>query len=235
MSFKTGDNINAGNASWSFGGNVPKVFDEHVSKSVPFYDKGQDLICKVSDFFIKNNSTVYELGCSTGSLISKLQSRHIGKNGNFIGLDIERAMVDYAVENSSEDINFQCEDIVTYDYIAADYIVAYYTVQFIHPSLRQVLFDKIYKSLNWGGALLLFEKVRASDARFQDLATLIYTDYKLDQGYTPEEIIGKSRSLKGVLEPFSSNANIEMMKRAGFLDISTIFKYVCFEGFLAIK
>ena len=65
--------------------------------------------------------------------------------------------------------------------------------------------------------------------------TTIYTDYKLDQGYSPEEIVGKSRSLKGVLEPFSTQGNIDMMKRAGFVDIMTVMKYVTFEGFLAIK
>ena len=55
------------------------------------------------------------------------------------------------------------------------------------------------------------------------------------QGYSYDEIIGKSRSLKGVLEPFSTQGNIDLAKRAGFKDITTIFKYVCFEGFIAIK
>ncbi|RYE46734.1 MAG: methyltransferase, partial [Sphingobacteriales bacterium] len=50
-----------------------------------------------------------------------------------------------------------------------------------------------------------------------------------------EEIITKSSSLRGILEPFSSQTNIEMLQRAGFTDIMTIFKHVCFEGFLAIK
>ena len=63
----------------------------------------------------------------------------------------------------------------------------------------------------------------------------LYLEYKLDQNYTPEEILSKSMSLKGVLEPFSTNANIQMMKRAGFKDITTVFKFLNFEGFLAIK
>ena len=40
---------------------------------------------------------------------------------------------------------------------------------------------------------------------------------------------------KGVLEPFSSNENRNFLKRAGFKDISTISKDLCFEGILAIK
>jgi len=66
-----------------------------------------------------------------------------------------------------------------------------------------------------GGAFLYFEKVRPPDARFQDIMTGIYNEYKLEQGYSPDEIIQKSRSLKGVLEPFSTQGNIDMLPRAG--------------------
>ena len=47
--------------------------------------------------------------------------------------------------------------------------------------------------------------------------------------------MAKSDSLRGVLESFSSAANIDMLRRAGFADVMSIFKHVCFEGFLAIK
>ena len=52
---------------------------------------------------------------------------------------------------------------------------------------------------------------------------------------TTEEIINKSNSLKGVLEPYSTNENYLFLKRAGFKDFMTIFKCITFEGFLAIK
>ena len=42
-------------------------------------------------------------------------------------------------------------------------------------------------------------------------------------------------NLKGVLEPFSTQGNLDLFKRAGFVDITTISKYICFEGFLLIK
>jgi tRNA (cmo5U34)-methyltransferase len=127
------------------------------------------------------------------------------------------------------------EDALSMVMQPADLIVCYYTIQFVRPSVRQELIDKLYSTLNWGGALLLFEKVRGADARFQDILTTLYNDYKLRKGYTPEEIVSKTRSLKGVLEPFSTQGNIDMLKRAGFVDINTVQKYLCFEGFLAIK
>lgn len=232
----TGDNINAKNASWSFSGEVPKQFEDHVSKSVPLYNEGHDLILKVSDFFLSEDSICYDIGCSTGLLLDKLAERH-DKEIQFIGLDIEPDMISFAKEfhQNKPNISLEESNILEFDFQKSDLIIAYYTIQFIKPRVRQLIFDKIYESLNWGGALMLFEKVRSPDARFQDVSTLLYTDFKIDNGYSAENIIAKSKSLKGVLEPFSTQGNLDLMQRAGFVDIMSIMKYVCFEGFLAIK
>lgn len=234
---KVGDSIEAKNARWTFGGNVSDTFDAHVSKSVPFYNEGHDLIAKLSDFFIQDGSVCYELGCSTGQLMATLAQHHEGKGARFIGIDREAGMVARAREKCAafDTVEIVEDDITAVDFEKADLIVAYYTVQFLKPKLRQMLFDRIYERLNWSGAFLLFEKVRGPDARFQDLVTAVYTDYKLDQGYDAEEIVSKSRSLKGVLEPFSTQGNLDLLKRAGFVDVMSVMKYVCFEGFLAIK
>lgn len=82
---------------------------------------------------------------------------------------------------------------------------------------------------------MLVEKARAPDARFRGIASSIYIDYKLEQGYEAGQIIAKSRSLKSVLEPFSTNGNLDMLKRARFTGVMTIFTHICFEGFFCIK
>ena len=230
----SGDGIKAGNAAWKFNGEMVEQFETHVARSVPFYEEGHDLVVKLSDYFIKEDSLCYELGSSTGKLSHRLANHH--DKGRFIGLEIEEDMVTKATSSYHHDsLEFVCEDINTMRFEKADLIVAYYTVQFVHPKQRQALIDKIYEALNWGGAFIMYEKVRANDARFQDICTGLYTEYKLDAGYTPEEIVSKSKSLKGVLEPFSTQGNLDMLKRSGFVDILSVQKYVNFEGFLAIK
>ena len=211
-------------------------FESHVEKSVPLYREGHELIVKLSDYFIKNDSLCYEIGSSTGALSHKLSLHHAFRDANFVGIEIEEDMVKKAESLYREsNLSFICDDVNTMRLEKADLIVSYYTIQFVHPKLRQQLIDKIYEALNWGGAFILYEKVRANDARFQDIVTNLYMEYKLDQGYTAEEIIGKAKSLKGVLEPFSTEGNLEMLKRAGFVDILTVQKYMNFEGFLVIK
>ena len=235
-----GDGISASNAGWSFKGDVAKTFDSHVSKQVPFYQEGHQLICNLSDFFIKHDSRCYELGSSTGALTLKLAEHNRSKSeARFIGIEIEPDMVKVASEKAQSgkfgNVEFAVDDVLQTEFNSPDLVVAYYTVQFIRPSQRQKLIDRVYQSLNWGGAFMLFEKVRANDARFQDMMSSLYNEFKLAQGYGPAEIFSKTRSLKGVLEPFSTQGNIDMLKRAGFVDIISVMKYVCFEGFLAIK
>ena len=230
-----GDGMNK--SSWSLGGDTYKTFDKHVSKSVPMYSVGHELILEVSDFFLVNNSIVYDIGCSTGSLLELLADHHKEKNVTFNGIDVEENMARSAKQRCGKykNINIECSSALDVDFNKSNLIISYYTIQFMHPSSRQYLFDKIYNSLEWGGGFIFFEKVRAPDARFQDIMTQVYNEFKVKQGYSAEEIMGKSKSLKGVMEPFSTQGNIDLAKRAGFSDIMSIFKNICFEGFLAIK
>ena len=180
------------------------------------------------------NTNVFDIGSTSGHFINSLYERHKNKEISFNGIEISSSMFNQSLLRYPN-INFINEDVRDCNLNNSSFITAYYTIQFINPQFRQELLNKIYNSLNWGGALLLFEKVRAPDARFQDYLNQVYLEYKISQGYSSDEIINKSKSLKGILEPFSSEGNLGMLKRAGFKDIITVFKYACFEGFLAIK
>lgn len=232
-----GDGIAASNASWTFSNDVARTFSAHVGKSVPLYAEGHDLICALSDFFVQDSTVGYELGSSTGALIAKLARRHANTRARFVGIEAVPEMIAQArVEcEALPNLEFVQDDINLYHYEPADLIVSFCTIQFVPPYLRQALFDRLYAALNWGGALIIYEKVRAPDARFQDYMTALYTDFKLERGYTPDEIVAKARSLKRVQEPFSTQGYIDLFRRAGFVDIMSVVKWVCFEGFIAIK
>jgi tRNA (cmo5U34)-methyltransferase len=232
-----GDGIAAANAGWTFSDEVARTFSGHVSKSVPLYDEGHDLFCALSDFFVQDSSICYELGSSTGVLSSKLARRHANKKARFVGIETVPEMIAQArVEcGTLPNLEFVQDDINLHSYERTDLFVSFCTIQFVPPYLRQALFDRLYQSLNWGGAILIYEKVRAPDARFQDYMSALYTDFKLERGYSPDEIIAKARSLKRVQEPFSTQGYVDLFKRAGFVDVMSVIKWVCFEGLIAIK
>lgn len=232
-----GDKIKTSRSNWKFSKSVVKVFDKHVSTSVPLYSEAHKLICKMSDYFIKEKSNIIDIGSSTGTLINLLNKRHEVKSKvKFIGIESEKEMVLASKKKTkNKNIKFIQKKIQNIILPKNDMTCSVYTIQFIPPSQRQIIYNKIYKSLNWGGAFFLFEKVRGPDARFQDILTGTYNDYKHEAGYNYEEIASKTQSLRGVLEPFSTKGNLGLLKRSGFKDIIVIFKYICFEGYLAIK
>ena len=232
------DGITAKRSAWSFGAGVAEAFPEHAERSIPWYREGHELICHQSDFFVAPDSIVYDLGCSTGDLLKMLAEYNGHKSDvRWIGLDKEQNMIDQARKTCAglDNVEFHREDILTCEFDRPDMIVAYYTIQFIEERHRQALFDRIYQALNWGGAFILFEKVGAPDSRFQDMMSCLYREYKQRRGFSSEEILNKELSLKGVLKPFSTAGNLGLLERAGFVDVMTVMKYVCFEGFLAIK
>jgi len=232
-----GDNISTSESRWTFAGEVAKNFDQHVKKSVPFYEEAHSLAISFSDFFVHSGSNLIDLGCSTGTLLQKLAKHHSGKTLKFTGVDIEPSMIAFAEENNTypNSVFYMNKDLLEFTEEKFDFAIAFLTLQFISPSVRQLYFDKIYQLLNWGGAVFIYDKVRAPDARFQDIVTSLYFSSKLENGFTPEEVISKMLSLKGVQEPYSSEANVEMLKRAGFMDYMTVCKWLNFEGILAVK
>ena len=110
---------------------------------------------------------------------------------------------------------FVHKDIRDYKLLASDFITSYYTIQFIHAKERQAIFKKIYDSLNWGGGFILFEKVRAPDARFQDITSQMYDDFKSKNGFNEKRDTAQNKITKRVLDPYTSEENIRYLKELG--------------------
>lgn len=47
---------------WKFDEQVSQHFDTHVRKSVPLYEEVQKAVIEISEWFIRDNSVVYDLG-----------------------------------------------------------------------------------------------------------------------------------------------------------------------------
>jgi tRNA (cmo5U34)-methyltransferase len=231
-----GDGIRAGPGSWSFGGAVAESFDVHVARSVPFYNETHRLIERLSDEFMSPGSRGYDLGCSTGALTARLAARHRERAVELVGVDREPQMVAEARTRcvAYPSVTIVEADLMTFELLPADLVVAHYALHFVRPDARGGLVERIAHALNRGGALLLFEKVRSSDPRLEDLTLELYHDWKRSQGYNDAEITAKARSLEGVLEPFTSDENRALLMTAGFTRVTTVYRWLNWEGILAL-
>ena len=227
----TGNNIFAETGEWNFGSGVEKNFDIHIKNSILGYEIGNYITLLLSDPFVKKGSQIIDIGCSTGKFTRDLLAKHISKNPKIVGIDNQKNMIEKCIqEDSTKAINYTLLDVIK-DKIPSnnDMVTSFYTMQFIPPLLDKLYLIK-YIILLIGVEVFLYEKIRAPDARFQDYLNHAYTNFKL-QKFSSSEIISKANSLIGVMEPFSSQGNIDLMKRAGFKDICTVSKVLCFEVF----
>ena len=82
--------------SWKFNKNVSTNFDSHVIQSIPFYNEINKTIVTLSEFFMKENSKIYDLGCSTGNIASSLIKLNLSHPISIYAVDKEKSMLEVA-------------------------------------------------------------------------------------------------------------------------------------------
>ncbi len=216
---------------------VASVFDDMLSRSVPFYDEVRKLIISLILSEQEEGRKVLDLGSSTAKFLLDLHSKMETKM-QLKGLDNSQAMLDRAEQKCQAfgaEIELELVDMLAYGYKDEDVIVANYTLQFIRPMQRLELIKKIYDGLNDEGMFIFSEKVVFEDKKLDKEMIDIYYEYKKEQGYSEYEIAQKREALENVLIPFTIKENIQMCKDAGFTKVETIFQWANFVTFMVKK
>jgi len=216
---------------------VASVFDDMLSRSVPFYDEVRKLVISLILSEQDDGKKVLDLGSSTAKFLldlhSKMENKMILK-----GLDNSQAMLDRAEQKCQAfgaNIELELADMLTYEYSKEDVIIANYTLQFIRPMQRVELIKKLYSGLNNDGIFIFSEKVVFEDKKLDKDLIDVYYDYKKEQGYSEYEIAQKREALENVLIPFTIEENIQMCKDAGFRSVDTVFQWANFVTFIVKK
>ena len=222
---------------FAFDQTVASVFDDMLTRSVPFYDEVRQLIISLILAEQTEGKKILDLGVSTAKFLLELNSQ-MQSSMQLKGIDNSQAMLDRARQKCQAfgaDITLELADMLEYPYANEDIIVANYTLQFIRPIQRIELIKRIFESLNDNGAFIFSEKIVFEDKRLDKQMIDIYYDYKQSQGYSTYEIAQKREALENILIPFTIEENIQMCKEAGFSQIDTLFQWANFVTFIAKK
>lgn len=222
--------------AFEFDEQVTRVFDDMIGRSVPGYELLVRLIALYADIFVVENSTVYDLGCSTG-VVSRVIAQQVKQRNCVIkALDNSPSMIRKCQETHSDQaIDWICSDIESVQIENASMVVLNLTLQFINPQQRSALLTKIYQGLRAGGVLVLSEKVEYDDAQTQVNMTELYQAFKKIQGYSDLEIAQKRTALEKVLIPDKKSLHLTRLKECGFDEVIESFHCFNFVSFLAIK
>lgn len=225
---------------FSFNNTVVKVFDNMVTRSVPFYLEIQRMMTEIAADFATPGSNVYDLGCSTGTTLINLH-QVLPPDVSFFGYDNSEEMIKQCQENfrlAEVNRNYQ---IGYYDLNSgvklenASVVVLCLTLQFIRPLYRERLVQDIFEQMNPNGCLILIEKVLGEDSLFNRQFIKYYYDFKRRNHYNDMEIAQKREALENVLIPYKLMENLEMLENKGFRYTEVFFKWYNFAGLVAVK
>lgn len=227
-------------SDFKFGANVAKVFDDMVSRSVPFYGEMQRMMAELAADHAKEGTDIYDLGCSTGTTMIGMDTM-VNPSVRFVGIDDSQEMLDKCKAKFDE-IGFARP----YDLRLADLgqgvkienasvVVLCLTLQFVRPIYREKLIRDIYEGLNPGGALILIEKILAEESTFNRDFIKHYYNYKRRNHYSELEISQKREALENVLIPYKLSEDVSLLRDRGFDHCEVFFKWYNFAGLIAIK
>lgn len=225
---------------FKFSANVAKVFDDMVSRSVPFYGEIQRMTAELAASHAKENTLVYDLGCSTGTTMIGMDTL-VNPNITFVGVDDSKEMLDKCRQKLDElginrTVELRCADLANNLVVEnSSVVVLCLTLQFIRPIYREQLLKNIYAGLNSGGVLILIEKILAEESQFNRDFIEYYYNYKRRNNYSELEISQKREALENVLVPYKLSENISLLRDVGFAHCETFFKWYNFAGLIATK
>jgi len=218
---------------------VAAVFDDMIRRSVPGYPLTLTMLEVLAAAHARHDKRIYDLGCSLGAGMLAMLPAAAQQHAHIIGIDNSLPMLKrcrnilaghkYAAEHST----LICGDISEIAIRNACMVVMNFTLQFIEPSARLPLLQRIRRGLDNGGILVLSEKIAFDNADEQCFQENMHHAFKRQQGYSGLEISRKRTALEHVLIPETLEQHIVRLQEAGFTHIYVWFQCFNFVSLVA--
>src|SRR5215510_6407369 len=102
-------------SDFKFGQTVVSVFDDMVTRSVPFYLEIQRMMTEIAADFAVPGTNIYDLGCSTGTTLINLD-KVLDPSVSFVGIDeseemLKKCRANFEAEKVSRKFDLQSVDL----------------------------------------------------------------------------------------------------------------------------
>jgi tRNA (cmo5U34)-methyltransferase len=207
-------------------------FDEHISLHIRDYDRLRATVLAIADSFIIGGKRVYDMGCSTGKLITALDTKYADRRAEYVGIDVNH---NFAKDFEDTDtVKFNKADVTRgYSFSEASLILSLFTLQFIDPKDRLRVLDSISESLDIGYGFIVAEKVYPDSANAFRILEGGSNDHKLAHT-SADEVIKKERDIRDIMRPFEEELLVAELKKR-FRSTTTIWSCFNFRAWLCIK
>ena len=173
---------------------------------------------------------------AAGFIGSNLTEYMLDKGYTVVGLDNFATGHEYNLNAFKAESNFSFieGDIRDFEFNNCSLVTSLFTLQFLPVKDRADVIKKIYKGLNKGGCFIFAEKIICSDAKFQEMLTFNYYDYK-EKHFSADEILDKEKKLRSMLKPNTWDEIKTMLADANFKLTQPFWMDHVFVGGVAMK
>ena len=150
-------------------------FDEHIDWSIRGYRNLLDDVIKFSRYFVEADTSVVDIGCSTGKLTARVMeyNNDICPDANYVGVEVAEGFFENIEKRKKElvekwpntNIDFILDDIRNYKFENCSLVTSLFTLQFMPYSSRLKVIQNVYDGLNEGGAFIFAEKIDTTHSR----------------------------------------------------------------------
>ena len=218
-------------------------FDEHIDKSIRGYQDLLSDIVSLSRYFVEKETNVYDIGCSTGKLTEAMLKKNqdiedvhyygIEVADGFVG-DMKSREIKLNSDYSWNKIKFFHEDVRDSMIINESLITSVFSLKFMSMRDRLPMIKKVYNGLNEGGAFIFAEKTICENAKFQEMITFNFYDYKR-KFFDTKDIMDKEQTLRNIMKPNTWKQIEKYIYDAGFKDVQPFWRNHMFVGAIAVK
>lgn len=220
---------------------VASIFDDMINRSVPGYSTIITMIGVLAEHYYKENTHIYDLGCSLGGASFSILENFRDRSCSIIAIDNSAPMIERLEHKKrqygkiADQIESRCENIKDSSILRASVVVLNFTLQFLAPDDRGCLIEKIYQGMRPGGILIISEKIVFSDDHLNNLLINSHHQFKENMGYSALEISRKRAALENVMIPETLAAHKQRIMRSGFSAFEVWFQCLNFASIIAIK
>ncbi len=224
---------------FAFDADVAAVFPSMSTRSIPNFLAAHAAHARMLKAWMVPGARILDVGSARGAFLKELRQRYLTEweMMNVEAIDSSVDMCHY-LQVDFPDVVVRCEDIATHDFLRArpplyDVICVSYVLQFIPPQWQNQVVIRLFNLVRPGGAFILGHKSRCP-GRSGEMANEEYIRFRVDNGYTREEIDAKTQALKGSMFPMDHHMLMAMM-RSQFSEVTETFRYMMFSTVFAVK
>jgi len=218
---------------FAFNTEVAAVFPDMIRRSVPGYETMVPVTGLIAARHLGETGCAFDLGCSLGATSLAILQQNSNPGVTVIGVDDSEPMINGARQTVDDPrAQFVLQDLRETDVSGARVIVLNLVLQFIDPTERLALLQRLRQQMDNDGLLIVSEKVRHDDPWLHELYDGHHLAWKQANGYSSLEVSQKRTALENVMHIDTEDDHLARFKTAGFSSTTQWYRCMNWASFL---